>query len=581
MSGLFLKIVNMSISASWILLAVLLLRLLLKKAPKWITVLLWGIVAIRLICPFTIESVMSLIPSAETISPQVLIENPEINTGFHILNNTINPIIQDSTVMVSPEKSINTLQLFVLIFSKIWVVGIAGMLLYTIISYIRVKRKIGTAILLRGNIFQSENVISPFVLGIIKTKIYLPFNMNEQDMEHVIAHERAHINRKDHWWKPLGFLILTLHWFNPLMWLGYVLLCRDIELACDEKVVKELNTEERADYSQALLTCSVNRRTIAACPLAFGEVGVKGRVKSVLHYKKPAFWIILVSVLVCLIAAVCFLTDPASARLQDIEDLSLNAIAEEEVTVWAGNGESYTSVGVISQDLLQDLLNLKISKKETSLNRGTDRDLSNTLILQTAQDREHILNSNLAGLYIHFSNDFSFVWADTAVKPTLSYKVMEPEKAKEVYAYIAHYNVTESIAGDADGPESIITYAGLEQLQEKFPMYFGLSTSKGLEVYIWQMAKDSYSCGLLPGKNLDYAIDELWDLHKFPASLEEMRAIVASYLANGEVTKDDVILHAVIMPHSSYAYVIDDGYMENLNTLFWSESPIVDLSWIP
>lgn len=363
MSGLFLKIVNMSISASWILLAVLLLRLLLKKAPKWITVLLWGIVAIRLICPFTIESVMSLIPSAETISPQVLIENPEINTGFHILNNTINPIIQDSTVMVSPEKSINTLQLFVLIFSKIWVVGIAGMLLYTIISYIRVKRKIGTAILLRGNIFQSENVISPFVLGIIKTKIYLPFNMNEQDMEHVIAHERAHINRKDHWWKPLGFLILTLHWFNPLMWLGYVLLCRDIELACDEKVVKELNTEERADYSQALLTCSVNRRTIAACPLAFGEVGVKGRVKSVLHYKKPAFWIILVSVLVCLIAAVCFLTDPASARLQDIEDLSLNAIAEEEVTVWAGNGESYTSVGVISQDLLQDLLNLKNIKK--------------------------------------------------------------------------------------------------------------------------------------------------------------------------------------------------------------------------
>lgn len=173
------------------------------------------------------------------------------------------------------------------------------------------------------------------------------------------------------------------------------------------------------------------------------------------------------------------------------------------------------------------------------------------------------------------------MWADTAVKPTLSYKVMEPEKAKEVYAYIAHYNVTESIAGDADGPESIITYAGLEQLQEKFPMYFGLSTSKGLEVYIWQMAKDSYSCGLLPGKNLDYAIDELWDLHKFPASLEEMRAIVASYLANGEVTKDDVILHAVIMPHSSYAYVIDDGYMENLNTLFWSESPIVDLSWIP
>ena len=323
MSEFFLNIVNMSISASWIVLAVLLLRLLLKKAPKWITVLLWGIVAVRLICPFTIESVMSLIPSAETISPQVLIENPEINTGFPILNNTINPIIQESTVTVAPEKSINSLQLFVLIFSKVWVIGIAAMLLYTVISYFKVKRKIGTAVLLRDYIFQSENVVSPFVLGIIKPKIYLPFNMNEQDMDHVIAHENAHIRRKDHWWKPFGFLVLTLHWFNPLMWLGYVLLCRDIELACDEKVVKEFDNEQKADYSQALLTCSVNRRMIAACPLAFGEVGVKNRVKSVLNYKKPAFWIVSTAVVVIITVAICFLTNPISNKLGKMENNNL------------------------------------------------------------------------------------------------------------------------------------------------------------------------------------------------------------------------------------------------------------------
>jgi len=330
MSEFFLKIVNMSISASWIVLAVLLLRLLLKKAPKWITVLLWGIVAVRLICPFTIESVMSLIPSAETISPQVLIENPEINTGFPILNNTINPIIQESTVTVAPEKSINSLQLFVLIFSKVWVIGIAAMLLYTVISYFKVKRKIGTAVLLRDYIFQSENVVSPFVLGIIKPKIYLPFNMNEQDMEHVIAHENAHIRRKDHWWKPFGFLVLTLHWFNPLMWLGYVLLCRDIELACDEKVVKEFNNEQKADYSQALLTCSVNRRIIAACPLAFGEVGVKDRVKSVLNYKKPAFWVIIVAIITSIAVAVCFLTNPKTKTWQsDNYTITCNVISAE------------------------------------------------------------------------------------------------------------------------------------------------------------------------------------------------------------------------------------------------------------
>lgn len=310
MSEAFLTIVNMSISASWIVLAVLLLRLLLKRAPKWITVLLWGIAAVRLICPFTIESAISFMPSAETISPQMLVENPEIDTGFRILNDAINPIIQGSTVTVAPEKSINAWKLFVLIFSKVWVIGIAAMLLYTVVSFFKVKRRISTAILLRDNICRSENVVSPFVIGIMKPKIYLPFNMNEQDMEYVIAHEQAHIHRKDHWWKPLGFLILALHWFNPLMWLGYALLCRDIELACDEKVIKELNTEQKADYSQALLTCSVNRRMIAACPLAFGEVGVKERIKSILNYKKPAFWVVAIAVVTILATSVLFLTSP-------------------------------------------------------------------------------------------------------------------------------------------------------------------------------------------------------------------------------------------------------------------------------
>ncbi|MBQ8605216.1 MAG: M56 family metallopeptidase [Clostridia bacterium] len=310
MSGFFLSVVNMSISASWIVLAVLLLRLLIKKAPKWITVLLWGIVAIRLICPFSIESVMSLIPSAETISPEIMMENtPAINSGVPIINNTINPIIGESFAP-DPSASANPLQIVVPVLSIIWITGIAIMLAYTVISYLRVKNKIGTAVLLRDNIFQSENVVSPFVLGIIKPRIYLPFNMKEQDMEHVISHENAHIRRKDHLWKPFGFLVLTLHWFNPLIWLGYTLLCRDIELACDEKVIKELDNEQKADYSQALLSCSVNRRIIAACPIAFGEVGVKNRVKSVLNYKKPAFWIIILAIIASVAVAVCFLTNP-------------------------------------------------------------------------------------------------------------------------------------------------------------------------------------------------------------------------------------------------------------------------------
>ena len=196
------------------------------------------------------------------------------------------------------------------ILSMVWMIGILLLIAYTVISYWRLHREIDTAVRYKDNLFQSENVSSPFVLGLIKPRIYLPFNMNGHDLEHVVAHERAHIRRKDHWWKPLGFLLLTIHWFNPFMWLSYVLLCRDIELACDEKVIRELGNEQRADYTQALVACSINRRTIAACPLAFGEVGVKERVKSVMNYKKPAFGIVILAVIACVGVAVCFLTNP-------------------------------------------------------------------------------------------------------------------------------------------------------------------------------------------------------------------------------------------------------------------------------
>ena len=317
MSDLFLKIVNMSISASWLVLAVLLLRLVLKKAPKWANVLLWGIVAVRLVFPFSIESALSLIPSAETISPGIMMDTvPSVQTGVPAINSVINPVIGNS-LAPAPGASANPLQIWIPILSIAWVVGVVALLLYTAVSYWRLQRKVSEAVILRDNIYQSENVASPFVLGVFRPRIYLPYNMDGQDLSHVIAHEQAHIRRRDHWWKPLGFLLLTIHWFNPLMWLAYVLLCRDIELACDEKVIKELGNEQRADYTQALVACSVNRRMIAACPLAFGEVGVKERVKSVMNYKKPAFWVIVLAVIACIVVAVCFLTNPVGFQFDE------------------------------------------------------------------------------------------------------------------------------------------------------------------------------------------------------------------------------------------------------------------------
>ena len=356
MNELFLKIINMSISASWLVLAVLILRFVLKKAPKWINVLLWGIVAIRLICPFSFESPLSLIPSAETIPLNIGMDStPTINSGISAINNAVNPIISQSNTPMAGA-SINPLQITIGIYEYIWIFGMIALALYTAISYWRLHRKVDTAVRYKDNIFQSENVSFPFVLGIIKPRIYLPFKMNGQYLEHVVAHEQAHICRKDHWWKPLGFLLLMIHWFNPLMWLAYVLLCRDIELACDEKVIKELGNEQRGDYTQALVACSVNRRMIAACPLTFGEVGVKERVKSVMNYKKPALWVIIIAVIVCVGVAVCFLTNPkqdsytlrivvpAGSQEEFVyTDKEVSAI-RNSIKIWSGDGLGDTEV---------------------------------------------------------------------------------------------------------------------------------------------------------------------------------------------------------------------------------------------
>ena len=357
MNELFLKIINMSISASWLILAVLILRLVLKKAPKWVNVLLWGIVAVRLICPLSFESALSLIPSSETIPLDIeMAAKPTIDSGVPAINSVVNPVLSSFAPPQHVLTSANPLQIWIPILNIIWLIGVGALLLYTAVSYWRLCRKVDTAVRYKGNIFQSENVSSPFVLGIIKPRIYLPFNMNGQDLEHVVAHEQAHIRRKDHWWKPLGFLLLTIHWFNPLMWFAYVLLCRDIELACDEKVIKELGNEQRADYMQALVACSVNRRMIAACPLAFGEVGVKERVKSVMNYKKPAFWVIIIAVIICVGVAACFLTNPKQDRytLRIVVPAGSQeefVYTEEEVStvrnsikIWSGDGLGDTEV---------------------------------------------------------------------------------------------------------------------------------------------------------------------------------------------------------------------------------------------
>ena len=311
----FSLVLTMSLSASWIAAAVLVLRLCLKRAPKWVNVLLWGIVAVRLVLPVSIESPLSLRPRRAASLPAAAAQPTQAGAA---------PAVGGAAAAASGA-AVSSQPSWLSMLAWVWLAGIAVLLLYTWISTQRLRRKVREAVRLRGNIYETEHIDSPFVLGVLRPRIYLPYHMDSRDREQVIAHEQAHLCRGDHVWKPLGFLLLTIHWFNPLLWLSYVLLCRDIELACDEKVIKHLDCGQRADYMQALVTCSVNRRRIAACPLAFGEIGVKERVKSVMNYKKPTFWIILLAVAVCVVLAVCFLTNPIGFRYDAAADPIVSA----------------------------------------------------------------------------------------------------------------------------------------------------------------------------------------------------------------------------------------------------------------
>ena len=329
MSGIFLKLLNLSISASWLVLVVLALRLVLKRAPKWVNVLLWGMVALRLMLPFSIESALSLIPSAETLSPEVVQFDPAptITSGVEFIDNAVNPSLSESFA-AAPLASVNPLYVWTYLAGWVWLIGLAAMLLYALVSYLRLRRRVSASIPLRENIYVCDEVPSPFILGIVRPRIYLPSALDETQRGSVLSHERAHLARRDHWWKPLGYALLAVYWFNPLLWLAYTLLCRDIELACDERVLRGMDAGQVKDYSSALLACSVPRRMLAACPLAFGEVGVGARVKNALRYKKPAFWVVAASVAVCVVVAVCFLTNPRT----DTDAAGLVGFHREQVT---------------------------------------------------------------------------------------------------------------------------------------------------------------------------------------------------------------------------------------------------------
>lgn len=335
MDKLFITIVNNGLVASWIILAVIVLRKLLNRIPKWVNCLLWGLVAIRLAIPFSIESIFSLIPSAKPVPADIeYAKIPKIDSGMHAVNMVINPVLENHFA-VKEIASVNPIQVIIFITSYIWLIGVIGLLIYAFVSFIMLKRQVKNAQAIDKGIFRSGTIDSPFILGFVKPSIYIPDYLDDEAYICVTEHEKAHIKRGDFIWKPFGFLILSVYWFNPLCWFAYIMLCKDIEYACDEKVTKDKDKNWKATYCQVLLDCSSKRKMIAACPVAFGEVSVKDRIKFVIHYKKPTFWMIVLAFVACIVVGICFLTNPKTTEISDDiidagSDIALEEIAEKE-----------------------------------------------------------------------------------------------------------------------------------------------------------------------------------------------------------------------------------------------------------
>lgn len=406
LTSLFIHLFNMSITATWIALAVMALRLVLKRTrvPKALLCVLWVLVAARLLLPFSVESALSLVPSKETVPPTILIDDtPAIQSGIPVVNHTLNPIIKENLSPV-PWESVNPMQVVWTVASWIWIGGMILMALYAAVSYLRLRRRVRVSVETEPKVMICDGIDTPFILGILRPRIYLPSALSDSAAVSVLSHERAHLARRDHLWKPLGFLVLTVYWFNPILWVAYALLCRDIELACDERVVKTMTAAEKKDYSEALLACSLPHRAISACPLAFGEVGVKERVKSVLHYKKPLVWVIAVALIASVAVGVFFLTDPIPEPKVSVWTLTDESFERESITEYRMTSGFLIPNGSYNSEDPQAIESLLTALDELSLGEplGTEE-----FVTYDADYSIRLVTASSDGYYLQFNHELS------------------------------------------------------------------------------------------------------------------------------------------------------------------------------
>ncbi len=577
MASIFVDLFNMSITASYLVFAVVVARLLLKKAPKWINCLLWALVGIRLICPFSFESSLSLVPGSQIIS----VNNSStarpftVESGIPVVDSSINEFLGDK-YYEGVTVPTNTFSDMTTILSIVWLVGLLAMLLYGSISYLRLHKKVGASILLTDNIYYCDNIDTPFILGLFKPEIYVPSGISEEQMSYIALHEKAHLKRKDHFWKPLGFILLSVYWFNPVMWVAYILLCRDIETACDEKVIKNMSNTEKKSYSETLVSCSVQRRMVMACPLAFGEVGVKQRIKSVLNYKKPAFWVIVLAFVLFTFVAVCFISNPVNNKVDKIlneDGYEVFSTKEQNIsfyfTSWVLTDEMFERDGVYrvhNRDIINDCVIFRFKEVhshddmftltfdvayedvpddgtiyvvsanqfEGGLELGDEIRVSDPFG-EVGNDRPYSSYCHSKGPGYEFCFDVPKAWFENRRNNKIVVNfdtlavVYEKSKPKG-------NNSSIGIIGGADGPTSIIvsdknTKKEMKKMKKKYPHFFNLDTSDGLLVYVTEKDVSHHMCYLSSGENT-VNLQEFKDFSKF-AFVEEMALILTSYDISG------------------------------------------------
>lgn len=469
MGVIFLKLLNMSITASWLILAVLGIRFLFRRIPKWIICLLWGVVAVRLIFPFSIESAFSLLPSAEPIRTSTMVEGermsyvPYVDSHIGVVEDTVNPLLAE-TFAYQETESVAPLQIATGIAGSVWLCGMIVLLIFAATSMIRLRLYVREAILYKENIYICDAVTSPFILGIIRPRIFLSSSRSEEEVEYMIAHESAHLKRKDHVWKPFGYLLLCIYWFNPLCWVAYMMLCRDIELACDEKVIRDMSFADKKEYSRVLLSCATQRRLVMVCPLAFGEVGVKDRVKSVLNYKKPSFWIVLISMVACVAVAVCFLTEPKS----DFSIADYKAISYREYQKLTGyDAEFYHALYYIG----------KLPKTELSIvfEGAYDEDVAGAVLPEDAKAIR--LQGKLSELFGNNTNQLS----ESELLKTISenygkVRSIDYREGAATAYYVGDHYAHIAVAADTDDNRNTVFEIAVENQTENEKMFSGSSS---------------------------------------------------------------------------------------------------------